>query len=76
MGGMKGEVGSWGKQEVPSVGHWQREVGKLRAVLGIWWSLMLASIHVAAAATRQMSGSCCGHSTHDTEMGRRWMHRS
>lgn len=41
---MKGEVRAWGKQEVPSVGHWQREVGKLRAGLGIRWSLMLVSM--------------------------------
>lgn len=26
-GSVKGEVRAWGKQEVPSVGHWQREVG-------------------------------------------------
>lgn len=31
-----------GSKEVPSVGHWQRAVERLRAVLGIRWSLMLA----------------------------------
>lgn len=31
-----------GSKEVPSVGHLQRAVETLRAVLGIRWSLMLA----------------------------------
>lgn len=39
---MEFEVGAWGWKEVPSVGHWQRAVERLRAVLGIRWSLMMA----------------------------------
>lgn len=45
-------------------GGQQSEVEKLRALLGI--GEPDASIHVPAAARRQLSEPCCGHSTCDT----------
>lgn len=44
-----------GSKEVPVVGHWQRAVERLRAVLGIRWNLM-AGIHVTAAVTNDCQG--------------------
>lgn len=55
-----------GEARGPSVGHWQREVEKLRAALGICWSWTLASMGP------QPPDSCQGLAEGTAPVTQRW----